>query len=288
MRLEASEREAREEAERQRRRSAALEQVSRSIVARVDLREILEAAADAGKGLTGAVFGMFEPTFTGTEVIRREDIAGTPLVEHAARHLALPAVARRSAATWPSRSRRPRVRSRAACSSGTRSPACSTRTPKRRPRASPRRRRWRSPTPACWSPRTARRLRARSRCASAIRSPSRCSRALCRRTCRRSRGSSWVRTTTRAPSWSAATSTTSSRSPSAPGASSSATSAAAGPRRRRRPPSPATPSGPRRCSRPSRRRSCTRSTARCCARTPTASPPPSSCASSFARRRATS
>ncbi len=65
-----------------------------------------------------------------------------------------------------------------------------------------------------------------------------------------------------------------------PGASSWATSAAAGPRPRRRPRSPGTPSAPPRCSTPTRRPSCTRSTARCCARTRRASPPPCSCASS--------
>jgi PAS domain S-box-containing protein len=73
--LEESERQARAEAQRQRRRSAALEQVSRAIVAELDLDEILQTATDAATGLTGAAFGVFEPAFTGTGIVRSDDIA---------------------------------------------------------------------------------------------------------------------------------------------------------------------------------------------------------------------
>ena len=59
-RLEDSERRAREEAERQRRRSAALESVGRAIVAQLDLDEILQTAIDAATDLTGAEFGIFD------------------------------------------------------------------------------------------------------------------------------------------------------------------------------------------------------------------------------------
>ena len=76
--LETSERRARQEAERQTRRSAALERVSRAIVARLDLDEILATAIDATTGLTGAAYGAFAPTFDGTGVVRRDDIAGDP------------------------------------------------------------------------------------------------------------------------------------------------------------------------------------------------------------------
>jgi PAS domain S-box-containing protein len=72
--LEESERQARVEAERQRRRSAALERVSRAIVAELDLDEILQTATDAATDLTGAAFGVFDPTFTGTGIVRSKDI----------------------------------------------------------------------------------------------------------------------------------------------------------------------------------------------------------------------
>jgi PAS domain S-box-containing protein len=68
MRLEASERHAREEAAQQRRRSQALEQVSRAIVAQLDLHEILATATDAATELTGAAYGAYSPTFEGDVV----------------------------------------------------------------------------------------------------------------------------------------------------------------------------------------------------------------------------
>jgi PAS domain S-box-containing protein len=68
MRLEASERNAREEAAQQRRRSQALEQVSRAIVAQLDLHEILATATDAATELTGAAYGAYSPTFEGDVV----------------------------------------------------------------------------------------------------------------------------------------------------------------------------------------------------------------------------
>ncbi|WP_053227719.1 SpoIIE family protein phosphatase [Solirubrobacter soli] len=60
--LEASERLARVEAARQRRRSTALEQVSRAIVAQLDLDEILATATDAAIELIGAAYGAYSPT----------------------------------------------------------------------------------------------------------------------------------------------------------------------------------------------------------------------------------
>ncbi|MBE2319805.1 PAS domain S-box protein [Solirubrobacter sp. CPCC 204708] len=91
-RLEDSERRAREEAERQRRRSAALVQVSRAIVARLELDEILQTATDAATDLTGAEFGVFERDFTETRIVRSDDIgAARPgLPEPVRSYLAVP------------------------------------------------------------------------------------------------------------------------------------------------------------------------------------------------------
>src|SRR4051794_10549264 len=60
-RLEESERRARQEAARQRRRSAALERVSRDIVAQLDLDEILARATEAATDLIGGAVGVFSP-----------------------------------------------------------------------------------------------------------------------------------------------------------------------------------------------------------------------------------
>jgi PAS domain S-box-containing protein len=76
--LEESERFAREDAEHQRRRSAALESVSRAIVAQLDLTEILETATDAATDLTGAAYGVYAPYFPGTGVVRSDDIGADP------------------------------------------------------------------------------------------------------------------------------------------------------------------------------------------------------------------
>jgi PAS domain S-box-containing protein len=75
--LEESERRAREEAVRQRRRSAALENVSRAIVARLDLDEILATATDAATDLTGAASGVFDAAYEGG-VVRSDDITLDP------------------------------------------------------------------------------------------------------------------------------------------------------------------------------------------------------------------
>jgi PAS domain S-box-containing protein len=72
--LEDTERRSREEAERQRRRSEALEQVSRAIVAQLDLDEILQTATDAARDLTGAEFAAYVPAYTATDVRRAADI----------------------------------------------------------------------------------------------------------------------------------------------------------------------------------------------------------------------
>ena len=93
-RLEDSERSAREEAERQRRRSAALERVSRAIVAQLDLDEILQTAIDAATDLTGADSGAFDRHFTTTDIVRSDDIdADAPLRREVTR-LGLPAPVR--------------------------------------------------------------------------------------------------------------------------------------------------------------------------------------------------
>ena len=88
--LEESERLARAEAERQRRRSAALERVSRAIVAELDLDQILQTATDAATGLTGATLGVFEPSFTSTSIVRSDDITRDPSAEHEVRPFTLP------------------------------------------------------------------------------------------------------------------------------------------------------------------------------------------------------
>jgi PAS domain S-box-containing protein len=74
-RLEHSEQYAREEAEHQTRRRTALERVSRAIVAQLDLDVILQTATDAAADLTGAQFGAFAPGFTGTAVVRSDDVS---------------------------------------------------------------------------------------------------------------------------------------------------------------------------------------------------------------------
>jgi PAS domain S-box-containing protein len=88
-RLEDSERSARAEAERQRRRSSALEQVSRAIVAQLELGEILQTATDAAKDLTGAEFAVFDHGFTAAAILRRNDAGDHPLLRS---YLAVPIV----------------------------------------------------------------------------------------------------------------------------------------------------------------------------------------------------
>jgi PAS domain S-box-containing protein len=84
--LEESERRAREDAEHQRRRSAALERVSRAIVAQLDLTEILKTATDAATDLTGAAYGVYEPSFEGSGVVRSDDVTADPDLGPAAEH----------------------------------------------------------------------------------------------------------------------------------------------------------------------------------------------------------
>jgi PAS domain S-box-containing protein len=86
-RLEDSERRARDEAERQRRRSAALESVGRAIVAQLELDEILQTAIDAATDLTGAEIGIFDRKFTDVIAVR----GATALDEAQAARLDLPA-----------------------------------------------------------------------------------------------------------------------------------------------------------------------------------------------------
>jgi PAS domain S-box-containing protein len=93
-RLVDSERRAREEAERQRRRSEALERVGRAIVAQLDLEEILQTAIDAARDLTGADFGAFERSFTATGIVRSDDLDGDPPLGREAARLGLPASVR--------------------------------------------------------------------------------------------------------------------------------------------------------------------------------------------------
>jgi PAS domain S-box-containing protein len=57
--LEEAERRAREDADRQRRRTAALELIGRAIVARSELDDIVQTAIDAATEITGARFGAF-------------------------------------------------------------------------------------------------------------------------------------------------------------------------------------------------------------------------------------
>ena len=87
--LEDSERSAREEAERQRRRSAALERVSRAIVAQLDLDEILQTAIDAATDLTGADAGAFDRHFTTRGVVRSDDIGADALLRREVASLGL-------------------------------------------------------------------------------------------------------------------------------------------------------------------------------------------------------
>ena len=82
--------------------------------------------------LTGAAFGVYEPGFAGTGVIRSDDISEPPWPRTRPGTSPCRRGTRRSAATSRSRSRLPTARSRAACSSGTRTPGCSTRRPRRR------------------------------------------------------------------------------------------------------------------------------------------------------------
>src|SRR3954447_6297737 len=83
-RLEESERRARQEAARQRRRSAALERVSRDIVAQLDLDEILARATEAATDLIGGAVGVFSPDFRGAGVLRSHDITADPALAHEA------------------------------------------------------------------------------------------------------------------------------------------------------------------------------------------------------------
>ncbi len=76
--LERSERDARLEAERQQRRSAALERVSREIVAQLDLGVILQNATDAATEFTGAAIGVYRPAYAGTTVICCDDLSQHP------------------------------------------------------------------------------------------------------------------------------------------------------------------------------------------------------------------
>jgi PAS domain S-box-containing protein len=87
--LEHSERVARDDAARQRRRSEALERVSRAIVAQLDLKEILQTATDAAKDLTGAQVGVFEHRFTAKDIVRSDDIGADPLLGRDAAGLGL-------------------------------------------------------------------------------------------------------------------------------------------------------------------------------------------------------
>ena len=104
-RLEDSERRAREEAERQRRRSAALESVGRAIVAQLELDEILQTAIDAATDLTGAEVGTTSPLHGSGRRARR----GCARRDPAARLGLLAAFA----ATWRCRSSWPMASSRA-------------------------------------------------------------------------------------------------------------------------------------------------------------------------------
>jgi PAS domain S-box-containing protein len=92
--LENSERVARAEAQRQRRRSEALERVSRAIVARLDLTEILQTATDAAKDLTGAQVAAFDRRFTAGDAVRSGDIGAEPVLEQQAARLGLSAPVR--------------------------------------------------------------------------------------------------------------------------------------------------------------------------------------------------
>jgi PAS domain S-box-containing protein len=93
-RLEESERSAVEEAKRQRRRSAALERVSRAITAQIDLEEILQTAVDAATDLTGAQSGVFDHHFTSTGIVRSDDIGADQLLGSEVARLGLPEPAR--------------------------------------------------------------------------------------------------------------------------------------------------------------------------------------------------
>jgi PAS domain S-box-containing protein len=88
--LERSERLARDEAQRQRRRSEALEQVSRSIVAQLDLAEILQTATDAARDLTGAEVAAFDQWSTATDIVRSDDIGADPVLAAEAARFASP------------------------------------------------------------------------------------------------------------------------------------------------------------------------------------------------------
>jgi PAS domain S-box-containing protein len=88
--LEQSEHAARREAERQRRRSAALERVGREIVAQLDLGVILQNATDAVTELTGAAVGVFDATYAETTVICCDDLTEHPEIASVARRFTLP------------------------------------------------------------------------------------------------------------------------------------------------------------------------------------------------------
>jgi PAS domain S-box-containing protein len=89
-RLEESERHARREAARQRRRSAALERVSRDILAQLDLDEILARATDAATDLTGATCGVFARSYEADGVVRSADITADPALAGEARRFEQP------------------------------------------------------------------------------------------------------------------------------------------------------------------------------------------------------
>lgn len=78
--LEQSEAEAREEAERQRRRTAAIETVGRAIVASLELEAIVQTATDAATNLIGADFGAFlhDVTDASGEAYTLYAISGAP------------------------------------------------------------------------------------------------------------------------------------------------------------------------------------------------------------------
>lgn len=75
-RLQRSEAEARAEADRLRRRSEVIEQIGRAIVASSDLDRIVQVATDAATMLVDAEVGEFRPSFTGRDVVRRDDAEG--------------------------------------------------------------------------------------------------------------------------------------------------------------------------------------------------------------------
>ena len=200
---------ARREAERQRRRSAALERVARAIVARLDLEEILQTAIDAAIELTGArVFDRLAGTLRA-----RLHRAGRRGSDHAAEG----ATGRSYLA---SRSAWPTARSPAACcfghpEAGVFDAEASRSGAEHRVRGGGGDRQR-----AAAGGRASGDRRARGRAAPARPGRHRAAaEPAAARPAAASRGSSSERTITRAPSWSAVTSTTCSRSARTRGAS---------------------------------------------------------------------